>query len=202
MMLTEGIVLGHHISSSRIKVDQAKIQVIVNLTPPTTQKEVRSFLGYAGYYRRFIENFSKIALPLFNLLVKDVEFQWTNNFQNAFEKLKEKLSISPILRGHNWYFPFHISTDASDTTIGAPLGQKENQFNYAIHFISKNLTLTEFNYTITEKEMLDVLHAVNKFRNYIISYQVYIHIDHSPIKYLMNKSITNSRITRCLFLMQ
>jgi len=74
MMLTEGIVLGHHISSSGTKVDPAKIQVIVNLMPPTTQKEVRSFLGYAGYYRIFIENFSKIAQPLFKLLAKDVEF--------------------------------------------------------------------------------------------------------------------------------
>jgi len=87
MMLTEGIVLGHHISSSGIKVDLAKIQVIVNLMPRTTQKEVRSFLGYAGYYRRFIKNFSKIAQHLFKLLAKDVEYQWKNHCQNAFQIL-------------------------------------------------------------------------------------------------------------------
>lgn len=75
MMLTKGIVLGHHISYFGIKVDPTKIQVIVNLIPPKTQKYVRSFLGYAGYYIRFIENFSKIALPLFKLLEKDIEFQ-------------------------------------------------------------------------------------------------------------------------------
>eukprot|EP00253_Pinus_taeda_P016213 PITA_16213 len=124
MTLTEGIVLGHHISASGIKVDPAKIQVLVNLMPPTTQKEVRSFLGYARYYRIFIENFSKIAQPLFKLLARDVEFQWTHSCQNAFQILKEKLSVAPILRGPNWSFPFHISTDASDTTIGASLGQK------------------------------------------------------------------------------
>lgn len=124
------------------------------------------------------------------LLVKDVEFQWTNNCQNAFAKLKEKFSIAPILQGPNWSFPFNISTDASDTAIGASLGQKENQFNYAIYFIIKNLTPAELNYTVTEKEMLAVLHAVNKFRHYITSYQVYIDTDHSAIKYLMNKSIT------------
>lgn len=139
MMLTEGIVLGHHVSSSRIKVDPTKIQVIVNLIPPTTQKEVRIFLGYAGYYRRFIEIFNKIALPPFKLLEKDIEFQWKNHCQNAFQLLKEKLSFSPILREPNWFFPFHISTDASDTAIGASLGQKENQFNYAIYFISKKI---------------------------------------------------------------
>lgn len=70
---------------------------------------------------------------------------------NAFEKLKEKLSVAPILRGPKWSFPFHISIDASETTIGASLGQKEYQFNYAIYFISKNLTSAELNYTMTEK---------------------------------------------------
>ena len=141
MILTEGIMLEHHISSSGIKVDPTKIQVIVNLMPPTNQKEVRSFLGYAGYYRRFIKNFSKITLPQFKLLAKDVEFQWTNHCQNAFQILKGKLLVVPILRGPNWSLPFHISTDASKTTIGASLGQQENQFNYAIYFISKSLTL-------------------------------------------------------------
>ena len=90
--------------------------------PPTTQKEVRSFLGYEGYYRRFIENFSKIAQPLFKLLERDVEFQWTNSCQHAFQILKDKFSVTPILRGPNWSLPFHISTDASDTVIGASLG--------------------------------------------------------------------------------
>jgi len=123
-MLTEAIVLGYHISSLGIMVDPAKIQVIVNLMPPKTQKEVRSFLGYAGYHRRFIENSSKIALRMFKLLPKDIEFQWTTNYENEFEKLKEKLSIVPILRGQNWSQPFQISIDALDIGIGASLGQK------------------------------------------------------------------------------
>jgi hypothetical protein len=202
MMLTEGVVLGHHISSSGITVDPAKIQIIVNLPEPISQKDVRSFLGYAGYYRRFIENFSKIALPLFKLLAKDIHFHWNTNCQNAFQKLKDKLSTTPILRGPNWALPFHISTDASDTAIGASLGQKENLMTYAIYFISKNLTPAELNYTVTEKEMLAVVHAVNKFRHYITGYEVFIHTDHSAIKYLMNKPITNGRITRWLLLMQ
>lgn len=111
------------------------------------------------------------------------------------------MSIAPILRGPNCSFPFHISTDASDTTIGASLGQKENQFNYAIYFISKNLTPTKLNYMVTEKEMLVVVHAINKFRHYITCYQVFIHTDHLTIRYLMNKAITNCRITRWILLM-
>ena len=97
---------------------------------------------------------------------------------------------------------FHISTDASNTAIGASLGKKENLFNYAIYIISKNLTPAELNYTVTEKEMLAVINAVNKFRHYITGYQVFIHTDHSTIKYLMNKPITNGRITRWLLLLQ
>jgi hypothetical protein len=109
MMLTEGIALGHHISSSGITLDPTKIQIIVDLSKPTNQRDIRSFLGYAGYYRRFIENFSKITFPLFKLLAKYVQFYWNDDCQTAFENLKEKLSTTPILRGPNWTFPFHIS---------------------------------------------------------------------------------------------
>ena len=125
MLLTKGIVLGHHISPEGIKVDPTKVEIILKLSNPKSQKDVRSFLGYVGYYRRFIENFSKIALPLFKLLVKDVEFHWKSNCQIAFQILKEKLSTTLVLREQNWKLPFHISTDASNTTVGGVLGQKE-----------------------------------------------------------------------------
>ena len=88
MMLTEGIVLGHHISSEGIKVDPTKIEIITGLSPPTTQKEVRNFLGHVGYYHRFIANFTKIAAPLFKLLVKDTGFCWDQHCQTAFDTLK------------------------------------------------------------------------------------------------------------------
>ena len=101
MLLTEGIVLGHHIYSQGIKVDPAKIEVIAGLPSPKTQKEVRSFLGHVGYYLHFIENFTKIAAQKFKLLSKDVEFQWTESSQNAFVILKSKLLVAPILRGPN-----------------------------------------------------------------------------------------------------
>ena len=122
MLLTEGVVLGHHVSSKGIKVNLAKIEVIVRLPPPKTQKEVRIFLGHVRYYRRFIENFTKIVAPIFGLLIKDVDFVWTEQCQTAFETLKAKLSVAPVLRGPNWTLPFHISIDASDTTIGGELG--------------------------------------------------------------------------------
>ena len=87
--------------------------------------------------------------------------------------------------------PFDISTDASNTAIGAYLGQKENSMTYSIYFIRKNITHAELNYTVTEKEMLAVEHAVNKFCHYITGYEIFVHTDHSALRYLMNKPITN-----------
>jgi hypothetical protein len=202
MMMSEGIVLGHFISSQGIQVDPSKIQVIKNLPTPKTQTDIRSFLGHAGYYRRFIKNFSKIASPLFVLLMKNAEFKWTNQCEEAFRTLKHKVSTAPILRGPDWTLPFHISSDASDTAIGAVLGQEEDHLPYAIYFISKNMSPVELNYTVTEKEFLAVIYAINKFRHYITSYSTFVHTDHLAIKYLMNKPITNARVTRWLLLLQ
>jgi hypothetical protein len=98
MILTEGIVLGHHISLATIKVDLEKNQVIVNLHILKTQKNVHSFLGNACNYRHFVKNFTKISFSLFSLPSKNEKFAWTNQFQFVFESLKENLSIAPVLR--------------------------------------------------------------------------------------------------------
>jgi hypothetical protein len=202
MMLTEGIVLGHHISHSGMRVDPAKIYIITQIRIPSSQKEVCIFLGHAGYYRRFILNFTSLATPLFKLLSKEAEFKWDDECQISFEILKQKLSTTPVLRGPNWSLPFHICTDASDTALGAVLGQRENQMPYAIYFVSKNLSPAEVNYTVTEKELLAVVHAINKFRHYITGYQAFVHTDHSSIRFLMNKPVTNPRVTRWILLLQ
>ena len=181
MTFTKRVVLGHIISQAGIEVDPTKISVISNLSPPKNQKELRSFVGHARYYRRFIKYFTKLATPLFKLLVKDVNFIWEDSRQKAFEDLKLRLSETPILRGPNWTLPFHISTDASNSALGAILGQKEEQIHYAIYFISKNLTPAELNYTLTQKEFLAVIFAINKFHHYITSYEVFVHTDHSSI---------------------
>ena len=110
--------------------------------------------------------------------------------------------MAPVLRGPNWTLPFHISTDASDTAIGGVLGQKEDQQSYAIYFVSKNLSPAELNYTVTEKELLEVVHAINKFHHYITGYEVFVHTDHSGIIFLMNKPITNGQVDRWLLLLQ
>ena len=124
MMFNEWIVLGHHISRDGIKVDSSNVEVISKLSVPNCQWDVRVFLGFTRYCIRFIENFTKIASPLFKLLTKDYEFSWDPNCQEAFETLKKKICKEPILKGPNWKFHFHLSTNASDTTLGAVLGKK------------------------------------------------------------------------------
>jgi hypothetical protein len=135
-------------------------------------------LGHAGYYRIFIQNFTNLATPLFKLLAKEAKFHWDEQCQISFEVLKKNISSAPMLRGPNWYLPFHICTDASDTPLGAVLRQRENQLPYAIYFVSKNISPIEVNYTVTEKEFLSVVHAINKYIHYITGYEVFVHTDH------------------------
>ncbi|RDX70764.1 putative mitochondrial protein, partial [Mucuna pruriens] len=107
-MVTEGIVLGHLVSNRGIEVDKAKIDIISSLPNPSSVREVRSFLGHAGFYRRFIKNFSKLALPLSRLLQKDVEFNFDQPCIEAFQELKNRLTSAPILQAPNWDLPFEL----------------------------------------------------------------------------------------------
>ena len=104
-------------------MDPKKIAIIQRVPPPQKVRDVRSFLGLAGYYRRFIKDFRKLASPLFGLLGKYVEFIWLENYQEALDTLKSKLMTALILRGPNWALPFHIHTDASNKAIGTALGK-------------------------------------------------------------------------------
>ncbi|GJT53667.1 reverse transcriptase domain-containing protein [Tanacetum coccineum] len=122
-MVKEGIVLGHKISKNGIEVDKAKVDVIAKLPHPTTVKGIQSFLGHAGFYRRFIQDFSKIAQPMTRLLEKDTPFFFSKECIKAFQTLKKKLTEAPILVAPDWDLPFELMCDASDFAIGAVLGQ-------------------------------------------------------------------------------
>ncbi|GKC71935.1 reverse transcriptase domain-containing protein, partial [Tanacetum coccineum] len=149
-MIKEGIVLGHKVSEVGLKVDKAKIDVISKLPPPTNIKGIRSFIGHAGFYQRFIKDFSKIARPLTKLLEKDTPFEFNDKCQNTFKILKEKLTCAPVIVSRNWSLPFELMCDASDFEIRAILGQKEGKIFHPIYFASKTLAAQQ-NYTITEK---------------------------------------------------
>ncbi|GKC51567.1 reverse transcriptase domain-containing protein [Tanacetum coccineum] len=136
----EGIVLGHKISKSGIEVDHAKVDVIAKLPHPTTVKGVRSFLGHTDFYRRFIQDFSKIARPMTHLLEKETPFVFSKDCIDAFETLKKKLTEAPILVVPDWNLPFELMCDASDFSFVAVLGQRKMKHFQPIHYASKTMT--------------------------------------------------------------
>ncbi|KAK0571562.1 hypothetical protein LWI29_018156 [Acer saccharum] len=147
-MVREGIMLGHRIFSEGIEVDKAKIEVIEKLPPPTSVKGIRSFLGHAGFYRRFIKDFSKIAKPLCSLLMKDVPFVFDEACLEAFELLKKELVSAPIMRAQNWDLPFELMCDASDYAVGAVLGQRKDKRQHVIYYASHTLNEAQDHATI------------------------------------------------------
>nr|GEZ37059.1 reverse transcriptase domain-containing protein [Tanacetum cinerariifolium] len=167
-MVKEGIVLGHKISKKGIEVNKAKIEVISKLPHPTTVKGIRSFLGHTGFYRRFIKDFSTISRPMTHLLEKNSPFIFSNEFIQAFRTLKDKLTEALILIASNWDQPFELMCDASDNAVGVVLGQRVEKHFRPIHYASKTMNQSEMNYTTTEKEMLAVVYAFEKFRSYLI----------------------------------
>ncbi|XP_028223537.1 uncharacterized protein LOC114405046 [Glycine soja] len=136
-MVEQGIVLGHIISNKGIEVDPAKIFVISQLPYPSCVREVRSFLGHAGFYRRFIRDFSKVALPLSNLLQKEVEFDFNDRCKEAFDCLKRALTTTPIIQAPDWTAPFELMCDASNYALGAVLAQKIDKLPRVIYYASR-----------------------------------------------------------------
>nr|GEW09405.1 reverse transcriptase domain-containing protein [Tanacetum cinerariifolium] len=195
-MVKEGIIFSHKISKNGIKVDKAKVDVIAKLPYPTTIKGVRSFLSHAGFYRRFIQDFFKISLPMTLLLEKNTPFIFFEDCIKAFQMLKKKLTEAPILIVPNWDLLFELMCNASDLAIGAVLGQRHEKHFRPIHYASKAMTDTESNYTTMEKEMLAVVYAFEKFQSYLIMNKSIVHTDHSALKYLFAKKDAKARLLR------
>nr|GEU48290.1 DNA-directed DNA polymerase [Tanacetum cinerariifolium] len=192
-----GIVLGHKISKFGIEVDRAKVDVIAKLPHPTTVKGVRSFLGHAGFYRRFIQDFLKIARPMNHHLEKETPFVFSKDCIDAFETLKKKLSEASILVVPDWNLPFELMFDASDFSIGVVLGQRKMKHIQPIHYASKTMTEAQIHYTMTEKEMLAVVYAFEKFRPYLILSKSIVYTDHSALKYLLrSKNLVADHLSR------
>ncbi|KAL0396045.1 UNVERIFIED_CONTAM: Retrovirus-related Pol polyprotein from transposon.6 [Sesamum calycinum] len=190
-MVDQGIVLGHVISSRGIEVDKAKVDLIVNLPYPTSVREIRSFLGHAGFYRRFIKDFAKIAQPLSRLLQKDANFVFGGDCQEAFDELKRALTSAPIIQPPDWSTPFEIMCDASNYAVGAVLGQKIEKTHHVIYYASKTLDAAQCNYSTTEKELLAIVFALDKFRSYLLGSKIVVFSDHAALKHLLSKKNPN-----------
>ena len=201
-MVTEGIVLGHKISITGLEVDQSKISIIKTLAPPTTVKGIRSFLGHAGFYRRFIKDFSKIARLLCRLLEKETKFNFDDSCKAAFEEIKSRLVQAPIMVAPEWDQEFEVMCNASHFAMGAVLGKIKEKIFRAIYYASITFNEAQENYSTIEKEMLAIVFACEKFRPYILGSHVIVHTDHGAIKYLMSKKEAKPRLIRWVLLLQ
>ncbi|KAM1535580.1 hypothetical protein TB1_013771 [Malus domestica] len=201
-MVKQGIVLGHIISDKGIEVDKSKIDLVRHLPSPTSVREVHSFLGHAGFYRRFIKDFSKIAQPLCRLLQKEVAFEFTKECTASFNQLKELLTMAPIIVPPDWSLRFELMCDASDYALGAVLGQRKDKRPHVIYYASRTLNDAQLNYSTTEKELLAVVFALDKFRSYLIGTKVIVFTDHAALKYLLTKKEAKPWLIRWILLLQ
>jgi len=201
-MVQEGIVLGYKISKKGIDVDKAKLDVIDKLPPPVNVKGIRSFLGHAGFYRLFIKDFSKIAKPLSNLLNKEAMFVFNEECLEAFNTLKAKLVSTLMITSPDWGQEFELMCDASDYAVGALLGQWKGRIFHTIYYASKVLNDAQINYAMTEKELLAIVFALEKFQSYLVGSKIVIYTNHAAIKYLLRKADSKPRLIRWILLLQ
>ncbi|GJT71450.1 DNA-directed DNA polymerase [Tanacetum coccineum] len=182
-MVDQGNILGHIVSAKGFEVDKAKIDVIKSLPYPKNVREVRSFLGHAGFYRRFIKDFSKTSQPLCRLLQKDVAFEFDDDCKIAFDKLKEFLTSSSIIQPPDWNLPFEIMSDASNYAVGAVLGQRVGKSAHVIYYASRTLDSAQCNYSTTKKELLAIAFALEKFRSYLLDHLSRVMIKEEPLSW-------------------
>jgi len=169
-------------------VDKAKLDVIDKLPPPVNVKGIHSFLGHAGFYRLFIKDFTKIAKPLNNLLKKEALFVFNDECLEAFNTFKAKLVSAPVITLPDLGQEFELMCDASDYAVGAVLGQRKGKIFHTIYYASKVLNDAQINYATTEKELLAIMFALEKFWSYLVGSKIVIYTHHAAIKYLLHKA--------------
>jgi hypothetical protein len=190
--------LGHTISQAGIAIDPDKVQEVMNWKPPTTVHQIRSFLGLASYYRRFIPDFSQIAKPMTKLLKKGAKFDWGQKCEDAFHTLRQHLTTAPVLAQPDNGKPFDVYCDASGTRLGCVLMQD----NRVIAYASRALRPHEQNYPTHDMELAVVVHALKMWRHYLMGTHFNIFTDHKSLKYIFTQADLNMRQRRWLELIK
>ena len=190
--------LGHRVGEGKLGPEDDKVQKILTAQRPRTKKDVRSFLGLANFYRRYIANFSNIACPLTDLTKagKPEKVIWTDKCERAFEKLKTELGKQPVVLLPDKDKPYVLRTDASDTGMGAVLLQNQGEGLQPVAYASKKFVGAETNYSTVEKECLASVWGVKKFEPYLYGTHFVLQTDHQPLDYLRKKKTTNGRLMR------
>jgi hypothetical protein len=184
--------LGHTISNEGISINPTKIQEVMDWKPLTSVHQIHSFLGLAGYYRRFIPDFSKIAKPMTELLKKELKFHWNDKCEEAFHTLRKLLTTAPVLAQPDSTKPFDVYCDASGTGLGCVLMQN----NRVIAYASRTLRNHEQNYPTHDLELAAVIHALKIWRHHLMGVKCNIYTDHKSLKYIITQADLNMR-QRC-----
>jgi ribonuclease HI len=190
--------LGHTISKDGISVDPSKVQEVMDWKPPTSVHQIHSFLGLAGYYRRFIPDFSRIAKPMTELLKKGVKFSWNEKCEEAFHTLRALLTTAPVLAQPDPSQSFDVYCDASGTGLGCVLMQN----NRVIAYASRALRTHEQNYPTHDLELAAVIHALKLWRHHLMGTKCNIYTDHKSLKYIFTQADLNMRQRRWLELIK
>jgi hypothetical protein len=196
--LTEVAFQGHFISVGGVSEGTSKVKDVLNWMPPTDVSKIQSFLGLAGYYRRFIQDFSKIAKPMKKFLEKNKDFEWTEECQASFHELKKHLTSAQVLILPDLTKKFDIYCDASRQGLGCILMQGGQVVSYA----SRQLRKHEENYPTHDREPAAVVHALKIWRHYLIGHRCEIYSDHKSLKYIFTQNDLNLRQRRWLELIK
>lgn len=188
--------LGYAVSYSGISADPDKVTAVQDYPRPQTVKQLRSFLGLASYYRRFIPRFSQVAAPLYALTKKDASFKWTPTCQDTFKQLKQILTQAPVLTFPDFSKPFVLETDTSGIGLGAVLSQEHDGIRKPICYASRTLQFHEKNYGVSELEALAVVWAVKHYRVYLYGHKCDVYTDHEALLSLMNHPHPSGKLAR------
>ena len=188
--------LGHVVGGGEIRMDPHKLQAVRDWPTPQKVRDIQSFLGFANYYRRFIEGYADVAAKLTQLTKKDTEWRWGDEQQAAFDALRGKMTTAPTLKFPDPKLPYYVTTDASDYAIGGVLTQDFGHGQQPVAYVSRQLHGAELNYPVHDKEMLAVVYAFKSWRCYLEGRTVHVATDHYALKYFKTQPNLSRRQTR------
>jgi hypothetical protein len=201
--ITSRCLLGFIVSTTGIMVDPLKVEAIVQLPPPRTILQLQSLQGKANFLRRFIANYAEITKGFMHLLKKDVPFFWDEVVQHSFDALKHALTTTPLLWPPNYNKDFLLYLASAESTIGMVLVQEDDSFfEYVIYYLSQGLVGSELNYTHLEKLALAEVHAVQRFRHYVLFHKTIVVAVVNPFQYMLTRWVIDGKISRWMVILQ
>ena len=181
------VYLGHVVGNGQVCPQESKLKAVEAFSLPSTKRQVRTFLGLTGYYRKFIPDYATLAAPLTDITRKSAsdKVEWTAQCDRAFQELKRRLCTAPVLQSPNFSQPFVLQTDASDRGLGTVLTQwDENNCDHPVTYFSRKLQPHEQRYSTVEKECLAICLGVEAFRVYLLGRQFHVQTDHHALQWL------------------